>query len=235
MFGKTEQNKIMKHIHNIVDTSKLFLTSDSHMGHFNICRLCGRPFGTREELNEGIISAWNKVVPEDGIVIHLGDLTLSHSEKDAIRDYRKLAEKLNGKIILVSGNHDFIPLMDEYHPIDNFTDKFQMIVDKLMLHINGKRYFLNHEPVSCYPADYMLHGHVHLGKFTDERIKKTDNGDVKKLSLCDLNTFDCGVDHAAELLGEYRPFTFDEVMYFINKQNEEGLNQVEYLLKQQAK
>ena len=31
-----------------------FFTSDQHFGHFNIIRLCSRPFGTVEEIGRGV-------------------------------------------------------------------------------------------------------------------------------------------------------------------------------------
>ena len=50
---------------NIEDPDKLFLTSDSHLGHFNICKYCHRPFQSRSEMDQTLIKNWNEVVPED--------------------------------------------------------------------------------------------------------------------------------------------------------------------------
>ena len=34
---------------------QVFFTSDLHFNHFNICRLCERPFSNREEMNNTLI------------------------------------------------------------------------------------------------------------------------------------------------------------------------------------
>ena len=51
-----------------------FFTSDQHFGHFNIIRLCSRPFGTVEEMDEALLSKWNAKVKADDTVYILGDL-----------------------------------------------------------------------------------------------------------------------------------------------------------------
>ena len=53
---------------------KLFFTSDTHFGHTNILKYCNRPFTNIQEHDEEIVKRWNEVVPEDGIVFHLGDI-----------------------------------------------------------------------------------------------------------------------------------------------------------------
>ena len=59
---------------------KTYNTSDTHFGHANIIRLCNRPFKDVEEMNEKLIENWNKVVPEDGTVFHLGEFAFGGRE-----------------------------------------------------------------------------------------------------------------------------------------------------------
>ena len=40
-----------------------FFTSDLHLGHRNIIRLCGRPFASLEEMDETLIRRWNRHYP----------------------------------------------------------------------------------------------------------------------------------------------------------------------------
>jgi calcineurin-like phosphoesterase family protein len=80
------------------DCRTLFFTSDTHFGHQNIIKYCSRPWTTADEMTEGLIANWNDVVPADGIVIHAGDV--------AFCDPVNIIPRLNGKIILVRGNHD---------------------------------------------------------------------------------------------------------------------------------
>lgn len=52
----------------------IYFTSDLHLGHKNVIRLCNRPFTDIEEMDHVLISNWNKRVhPHDTVVI-LGDL-----------------------------------------------------------------------------------------------------------------------------------------------------------------
>jgi calcineurin-like phosphoesterase family protein len=109
-------------------SAKIFLTSDSHFFHTNVIRYCGRPFTTNldnfikdsasvgyedaekkaaaiqkdvVEMNDAMVRNWNAVVSPEDIVYHLGDFAFAAR---AVEYYTPL---LNGKKILVLGNHDF--------------------------------------------------------------------------------------------------------------------------------
>src|SRR3989338_4547577 len=79
----------------------IFITADHHFNHKNIIEYCKRPFKTVEEMNNTMIEKRNKKVGKDDLVIHLGDFALGNKEK--VGEIRKM---LNGKIILIKGNHD---------------------------------------------------------------------------------------------------------------------------------
>ena len=68
----------------------------------NILKYCNRPFENIEEHDEELIRRWNNKVSKNDIVFHLGDVGFDHPKK--IHEY---LEKLNGKIYLVIGNHDW--------------------------------------------------------------------------------------------------------------------------------
>ena len=78
-----------------------YFTSDLHLGHRNIIRLCNRPFATIEEMDETLIRNWNAKVTNGDTVYILGDL-LFRNEKPA-EEYLK---QLKGKKHLIIGNHD---------------------------------------------------------------------------------------------------------------------------------
>ena len=84
-----------------VQHDKVWFTSDLHFWHKNICKYCGRPYNTIEEMNQGIIDNWNSVVKDDDIVYLLGDIGFCGIEK-----LRPLIAQLKGHIRLVQGNHD---------------------------------------------------------------------------------------------------------------------------------
>lgn len=80
-----------------------FFTSDTHFGHSNIIKFEAenRPFSSTEEMDEVLIERWNSVVRRGDIVYHLGDAIMGDF-KAGIEKMRRL----NGKIILIPGNHD---------------------------------------------------------------------------------------------------------------------------------
>lgn len=85
----------------------IYLTSDTHFGHKNIVDYCGRPYRTADgqidvpAMNEDIVARWNSKVQPGDTVYHLGDFAMGPEENLLLR------KRLNGKIILITGNHDW--------------------------------------------------------------------------------------------------------------------------------
>lgn len=78
-----------------------FFTSDLHLGHENIIKLCNRPFHDAREMENIIRINWNATVrPEDDVVV-LGDIALG-----SIRHFESVIRSLHGTKFLVPGNHD---------------------------------------------------------------------------------------------------------------------------------
>lgn len=165
---------------NIEDPDKLFLTSDSHLGHFNICKYCHRPFQSRSEMDQTLIKNWNAVVPEDGIVVHCGDFMLPHNED--IKEYNKYLNRLHGRVLLLRGNHDIASL-------DWVSDKLIAVRDQAMIVVDGVKIFAQHYPCAAFNGDYHVYGHIHT--LADGSCYGID-GDVTKVMR--KNTYDVGVD-----------------------------------------
>ena len=165
---------------NIEDPDKLFLTSDSHYGHFNICKYCHRPFQSRSEMDLTLIKNWNSVVPEDGIVVHCGDFMLPHDED--IKEYNKYLNQLHGRVLLLRGNHDIASL-------DWVSDKLIAVRDQAMIVVDGVKIFAQHYPCAAFNGDYHVYGHIHT--LADGTCYGID-GDVTKVMR--KNTYDVGVD-----------------------------------------
>ena len=165
---------------NIEDPDKLFLTSDSHYGHFNICKYCHRPFQSRSEMDQTLIKNWNAVVPEDGIVVHCGDFMLPHNED--IKEYNKYLNQLHGRVLLLRGNHDIASL-------DWVSDKLIAVRDQAMIVVDGVKIFAQHYPCAAFNGDYHVYGHIHT--LADGTCYGID-GDVTKAMR--KNTYDVGVD-----------------------------------------
>ena len=110
----------MQWLNNVM--SNIFFTADTHFFHTNIIKYCNRPFKDSIEMNETIIRRWNDKVGRDDLIFHLGDFAFVKNR----RLLHLLLERLNGKIVLIKGNHDkfvwenrdlFYAHHDSYHEI----------------------------------------------------------------------------------------------------------------------
>ena len=182
----------------------LFFTSDTHFWHENILKFCNRPFSSIEEMNDTIINNWNSVVKENDIVFHLGDFCFCGSDK-----FKELIEKLNGRIYLILGNHDW-KTIKQWH-----ATKFEGVYQQMSIKIDGRKIYLNHFPFLCYAGTYyrledavwQLFGHVHSSD-------KNKNGlDNQRLSMLFPTQYDVGVDN-----NNYTPVSFEEVKKIIETQ-----------------
>lgn len=133
--------------------SKTFLISDTHFGHEGVCKFIRkdgttklRPWSCAQEMDEDMISYWNKTVSPKDKVYHLGDVVMA-------RRFLELLPRLNGDKVLIKGNHDiFKP--EEY--LKYFRDiRGCHVLDKLLLthipvHPDSKGRFRGN-----------VHGHTH--------------------------------------------------------------------------
>jgi len=174
-----------------------FFTSDTHWGHFNIIRFCGRPFATIQEMDQALIRNWNSIVKTGDTVYHLGDVAKIKDTKAL----RGLVQKLNGHIHLVYGNHD--KFVRQVHQ-DKFG--FSTIQPYLEINVGEQRITLLHYAMRTWHHSFrgslQLYGHSH-SKLKDDPF---------------LLSMDVGVDAVAERLSpgnrqpqDYRPMSFEEV------------------------
>lgn len=171
----------------------IYFTSDTHFGHVNILKYCNRPFSSVEDMNEKLCERWNARVGSSDTVYHLGDFAMGQKQNVYIR------KKLNGKIILVKGNHD----RSDSVMLDAGFDEVHR---SLLIDIDGFKVYMAHIPVhfpdpterSYDPSlvkdpppyyDYFLCGHVH------QQWKRKGN------------TINVGAD-----VSDYRPLTFAELL-----------------------
>ena len=176
----------------IKDPNKLYFTSDTHLGHFNICKYCHRPFESRSQMDQALIKNWNEVVPEDGIVVHCGDFMLPHDED--IKEYNRYLYQLNGRILLLRGNHDRADL-------DWENEKLIAVRDNALICVDGVKIYAQHYPCAAFNGDYHVYGHIHT--LADGTCYGID-GDVTKIMR--KNTYDVGVDQNG-----YKPISYWEL------------------------
>lgn len=130
---------------------KIFFTSDLHFGHRAIVHFVNSDLKTLEAREKKIIENWNKKVGVNDTVYILGDLRMN---KCSCVD--KLVA-LNGKKILVLGNHDFLKPEEKKY--------FEEIVNYKELKINNELFVLFHYPIKDWNkkihGSYHLYGHLH--------------------------------------------------------------------------
>lgn len=158
-------------------------------------------------MNDDLIKRWNEVVPEDGIVFHLGDFSWGN-----YKDWEKVRNQLNGSIILIKGNHD------ETYMTEKMNELFDYVTFQMKIEVEGRKIYLNHVPFLCYGGTYrtddtkvwQLFGHVH----TNGRALKENAGkDDSRLKMLFPTQYDVGVDN-----NDFRPISWAEVKAKIEAQ-----------------
>ena len=189
------------------DGSKIFFTSDTHFGHENIIKFCHRPFSSLEEMDNVLTENWNNTVPEDGLVFHLGDFAWGN-----VKQWEMYRSRLNGRIILIRGNHDF---KNGPQTEMEALKMFEMVTQQMHIEIEGRSVYLNHFPFLCYggmyrPLDrivYQLFGHVHSSDVN------TDGKDNIRLPYLMPSQYDVGVDGNG-----FKPISWNAVDLIIKNQ-----------------
>ena len=187
------------------DGSKVFFTSDTHFFHDNIIRYCRRPFKDSIHMNEILIQNWNETVSPDDIVFHLGDFSYGSAD-----EWKRVLNRLNGKIYLIVGNHDMKNLSENHY------SRFEDVARQMYILVDGQKIYLNHFPMLAYGWAYrdvwQLFGHVHSGPLN---ITPTQGVDIPRLKMLMPTQYDVGVDN-----NDFRPVSFAKVKAIIERQIE---------------
>lgn len=151
---------------------KTYITSDTHFSHQNILKFnpATRKFKDVEHMNSEMMRQWNAIVMPDDLVYILGDVAFCNAAKATA-----IMHSLNGRKILVAGNHDAKLLKD-----NDFRECFESIHEYLTVNYNGHRIIMFHYPINehdqCHRGSIQLHGHMH-GKPTGlEKYRVRDAG-----------------------------------------------------------
>lgn len=163
----------------------IFFTADTHFNHRNIIEYCTRGFRTAKEMNNFIIKRWNEKVSPRDTVYHLGDFGLDSQNGKQLAAIR---EKLNGRIILILGNHDC--------EISQRKWKDLIKIDEIVTELELPDFYIRHHPPVKYHLSPTICGHVHnLWKINKE-----------------LNAVNIGVD-----VRNYYPLSYAEIIEEIAK------------------
>jgi len=204
--------------------NNIWFTSDLHYMHKNITsgvtkwphpETDCRQFPNEIEMSKHIVHQLNHYIKEDDILFNLGDW--SFGGIDNIWNLRKQLRCQN--IYLILGNHDthilknkelpncslndYLPWSDHnFDPINEqrtARELFNTVQEYLEIKIDDIKLCLMHYPIENWnnrlEPSYHLYGHVH-GKHTFDKESKR---------------LDVGIDNAFKLLGEYKPFSWEEI------------------------
>lgn len=141
---------------------KIYVTSDLHFYHKNIIKICPdtrAKYGDVETMNKEMINEWNSIVNQEDIVYILGDVVFANEEKSS-----KLIKTLNGKKVLIKGNHDYKNCRKEV-----FLSCFESVHDYLEIKHEGHKIVMFHYPIhnewnGAHHGSIHFHGHLHQGK-----------------------------------------------------------------------
>lgn len=162
---------------------KRFLIADLHFGHENVIKYTFRPFVNAEEMNQRLIEFWNSVVGNDDLVYVLGDFTLSRK----MNVIKNLVNLLNGKKILIMGNHD------TRKPKDYVECGFEVATKKPIMVEPGV--ILMHEPFensSLIAPNYIyFFGHVHANKTLMDEYPNCMCVSVERIDYKPINLDEC--------------------------------------------
>ena len=171
--------------------------ADTHFFHDKIISLgVGRPFDSIEEHNDMIRNNWNQKVKSNDKIYHLGDVVLGAGDISKNQKVLDLLASLNGKKILILGNHDSPAKVKIY----------QNYFDKIVGSMEYKRDFIcTHIPVHTSQVGegnrfkFNIHGHIHSD------LIKSSNGEIEHRYI----------NVSCEQIG-YSPISWDEIRSKIN-------------------
>lgn len=159
---------------------KRYLIADLHFGHTNVIEYGHRPFNSVQEMDETLIKLWNSIVKSDDLVYVLGDFTLSRR----MEIIKYLVKQLNGRKILIMGNHD------TRKPKDYVGCGFEVATRKPMMVEPGV--ILMHEPFEdetlIVPNYFYFFGHVHnkhslMDEYPNCKCVSVERVDYKPIDL----------------------------------------------------
>ena len=185
--------------------ANIFVIADTHFGHAKSLSFVDpsglplRPFSCVEEMDETIVTNWNNTVGNHDTVYHLGDVVMP-------RPSLKVLTRLNGRKILIRGNHDIFKLED-------YTEHFR---DVRGYHVmNGL--ILSHVPVhaeSLARFGANIHGHLHANRVMKARGVDARTGEVLYSDEIDVR-YHCV---CVEQTPDFAPILFEDVLKRIQEE-----------------
>lgn len=171
---------------------KTFFTADTHFDSKSVMSM--RDFSSPADHDEYVVARINEMVGYHDRLIIAGDFCM--------RSAKHVLGSITCKnTYLVIGNHDRAQSIRA----------FKSAEETMMLKIGEHKVFISHYPHAYWPASHYgslhLYGHVHAQR--EETLDMVFPG---------RRSMDIGLDNAKRLVGDYRPFTEDEIVSFLAPQ-----------------
>lgn len=157
-----------------------YYIADTHFGHEAVIGLCGRPFNSVREMDDYLVDAWNSTVKQTDIVYHLGDFSFGGAAHA-----RQIFRRLNGRKILILGNHD----MGHGSVLPYIRDLGwdQVPTPALETTDCGERLYLSHYAHRTWPGShrgsYHFYGHTH-GSLPHVGNSRDVGVDIEDVAFC---------------------------------------------------
>lgn len=143
--------------------ARTWVYSDPHFYHQNICKFTNydgtkvRPWDDATTMTEEMIQFYNELVDDKDRVYILGDVAFSN------RNMHQAVERLNGRKVLVPGNHDPVKMRQYFGLFDDVRG-----------YVVKKGFVMSHMPIhpqSLSRWKLNIHGHLHNNQVTkDENL-----------------------------------------------------------------
>lgn len=184
-----------------------YYIADTHFGHRNVIKFDSRPFDSMDEMEKIIINNWNSVVNDEDVVYVLGDFSWYKEEKTL-----EILDMLNGKKVLIMGNHDRIS--------PAVAKKFSSRVTYLEINDGEDRVVMSHYPMPFWNGQFRntvhLYGHVH-NSYQQKYLEKV-KAEIRYVQNIPMRMYNVG---CMMPYMEYRPKTLKEILDYHNERKME--------------
>jgi len=201
--------------------ANIYFTADWHFNHDNILQYCNRPYKDVNEMNEDIIKKYNFYIRGNDVCYILGDVGFGDYD-----NFKEVFSKLNGKKILVLGNHDKWSMQTYYNV------GFDAVVYNAHIKLGKHIIYLNHIPTRTFKEfirlmwvyfidnkrkNWNIRNKINRlkkewGKYRKATKEWTLCGHVHQAWKIRNKNINCGID-----VWDFKPVSSDKILDIINK------------------
>lgn len=184
--------------------SAAWIWSDQHFGHEKTCTVFKRadgtplrPFASAEEMNEVMVARNNERVGKNDRIYYVGDVVIN-------RRFLSILNRLNGRKVLIKGNHDIFKL-DDYAAYFDDIRGYHVLNGIIFSHIP-----VHPECLARFGCN--VHGHLHANR-VKKPMKVDNNGEFEYNDEVDPRYFNVSVECL-----DFAPITLEDLFTKIKEQ-----------------